>query len=65
MKIYLGVTDNNWYRYLSQIQPEDINFWQPGGQFAFKAIPVGAPFLFKLKSPYNATAHFGFPVNDT
>ena len=29
MKFYLGVTDNNWYKYLSDINPEDINFWQP------------------------------------
>ena len=29
MKFYLGITDNNWYKYLSDINPEDINFWQP------------------------------------
>lgn len=28
MKFYLAVTDNNWYHYLSQIQPDEINFWQ-------------------------------------
>jgi len=35
MKFYLGVTDNNWYKYLSQINPEDINFWQPSGTVNF------------------------------
>lgn len=60
MKFYLGVTDNNWYKFLSQHQPEDINFWQPGGNVNFKAIPKGAPFLFKLKSPLNAIGGLGF-----
>ncbi|MEQ8417792.1 MAG: HNH endonuclease [Imperialibacter sp.] len=60
MKFYLGVTDNNWYRYLSSINPEDINFWQPGGTMNFKAISPGEPFLFKLKSPLNAIGGVGF-----
>jgi putative restriction endonuclease len=49
MKFYLGVTDNNWYRYLSDIAPEDVNFWQPGGRAGFNVLKIGAPFLFKLK----------------
>jgi putative restriction endonuclease len=60
MKIYLGVTDNDWYHYLSRIQPEDINFWQPGGGTNFKVLQPGAPFLFKLKSPINKVAGVGF-----
>ncbi len=60
MKFYLGVTDNNWYNYLSRISPEDINFWQPGGKASFKVIQSGAPFLFKLKSPFNAIGGIGF-----
>ncbi len=60
MKFYLGVTDNNWYKYLSLINPEDINFWQPSGTVNFKVIPPGAPFLFKLKSPLNVIGGIGF-----
>jgi putative restriction endonuclease len=60
MKFYLGVTDNYWYKYLSQINPEDVNFWQPGGSVNFKVIPSGAPFLFKLKSPLNVIGVIGF-----
>jgi len=60
MKFYLGVTDNKWYNYLSQINPEDINFWQPGGTVSFKVLTPGAPFLFKLKSPLNAIGGIGF-----
>ena len=60
MKFYLGVTDNNWYTFLAQETREDINFWQPGGNAAFKALTSGAPFLFKLKSPINAIGGIGF-----
>jgi putative restriction endonuclease len=60
MKYYLGVTDNNWYSYLKGIIPEDVNFWQPGGNVNFKALAFGAPFLFKLKYPYNAIGGVGF-----
>ena len=60
MKFYIGVTDNNWYKYLSNINPEDINFWQPGGSVNFKVLTSGAPFLFKLKSPLNAIGGIGF-----
>lgn len=65
MKFYLGVTDNNWYRYLSQINPEDVNFWQPGGSVSFKVLEQGAPFLFKLKSPLNAISGVGFFASHT
>ena len=60
MKLYLGVTDNRWYNYLSTINPEDVNFWQPGGSATFKVLAPNAPFLFKLKSPLNAIGGVGF-----
>lgn len=60
MKFYLGVTDNKWFRYLWHRNPEDVNFWQPGGNTAFKVIEPGAPFLFKLKYPLNAIGGIGF-----
>lgn len=65
MKFYLGVTDNNWYQYLSRINPEDINFWQPGGNVNFKVLQQGAPFLFKLKAPLNAIGGVGFFSSQT
>lgn len=60
MKFYLGVTDNKWFKYLSNINPEDINFWQPSGTVNFKVLQAGAPFLFKLKSPLNVIGGIGF-----
>lgn len=60
MKYYLGVTDINWYNYLSSQNCDDVNFWQPGGTLAFRVLTTGQPFLFKLKSPINAIAGVGF-----
>jgi len=51
MKFDLGVTDNKWFNYLWHRNPEDVNFWLPGGNTTFKVIEPGAPFLFKLKYP--------------
>ena len=60
MKYYIGVTDNTWYSFLAQKNRDDVNFWQPGGNKVFRALPPGGPFLFKLKSPVNAIGGLGF-----
>ncbi|HEY1045623.1 MAG TPA: HNH endonuclease [Daejeonella sp.] len=60
MKFYAGATDNSWFNYLSRISPEDVNFWQPGGNSAFKYLQPGEPFLFKLKRPYHVIGGLGF-----
>jgi len=60
MKFWVGVTDGKWYRYLSSIDPEDVNFWQPGGNSKFKVLQPGAPFLFKLRYPDNTIVGVGF-----
>lgn len=60
MKCWVGITDNAWFEMLAQQQPDEVNFWQPGGKTNFKAIPPGAPFLFKLHSPLNYVAGGGF-----
>ncbi|MBC8154356.1 MAG: HNH endonuclease, partial [Bacteroidetes bacterium] len=60
MDYYLGATDWRWYNYLSNRIPEDVNFWQPGGHSAFRALKPGGVFLFKLKSPHNAIGGAGF-----
>jgi len=61
MKLYVGVTDNDWYRFLSQLPDVDeVNFWQPGGTHKFGALDPGELFLFKLHSPENFIAGGGF-----
>ena len=60
MKLYAGITDTNWYNYLSRINPDDVNFWQPGGFSSFRVLKEPEPFLFKLRSPIHAIAGVGF-----
>lgn len=54
MKLYVGVTDKNWYSFLQE-RPEidEVNFWQPSGNRHFRALNPGDPFLFKLHHPDN------------
>lgn len=61
MKLYVGVTDNHWFRFLADLQPDEVNFWRPGGG-SFRAIAEGGPFLFKLHSPHNYIVGGGFFV---
>ncbi|HEX6956413.1 MAG TPA: HNH endonuclease [Ferrovibrio sp.] len=52
VKLYIGVTDYDWFRYL-EARPNlsEVNFWQPGGRTNFRAIAPGELFLFKLRAP--------------
>ena len=59
MKIFVGVTDDNWFEYLKSISPDEVNFWQPNSTKNFRAIKPGELFLFKLHSPRNYIAGGG------
>lgn len=65
MKIWVGVTDEDWFTHLSQLNPDEVNFWQPSGARAFRALAPGEPFLFKLHSPKNFIVGGGFFVSHT
>lgn len=60
MDFYVGNTDLTWYRNLRNLPdtPEDINFWRPS-RMEFKAIPIGSPFLLRLKSPVQMIGGMG------
>jgi putative restriction endonuclease len=61
MQAYIGVTDYSWFDLLRKLpEPEEINFWQPGGNQVFKALKPGELFLFKLHYPYNKIVGGGF-----
>lgn len=62
MRMYVGVTDNRWFRFLSREEPDEVNFWQPGGKVPFKVLSPGELFLFKLHSPVNQIVGGGFFV---
>jgi len=52
MNTYVAVTDFDWFQLLaSQINIDEVNFWQPGGNRTFSAIRRNELFLFKLHSP--------------
>ena len=51
LKLYIGVTDRDWYELLRRLpELEEVNFWAPGGT-PFKALSAGELFLFKLHAP--------------
>jgi putative restriction endonuclease len=60
-KTYVGVTDFDWYTFLSS-RPEltEVNFWRPGGRSNFRALGRGDLFLFKLHAPNNYIVGGGF-----
>lgn len=49
MRIYAGVTDQDWFDYLrAQPQIDEVNFWQPSPSTEFRILSKGDLFLFKL-----------------
>lgn len=60
--IYVGVTDNAWFRFLRERNPVEVNFWRPSGQ-PFKALRPGGLFFFKLHAPERKIAGFGIFVS--
>jgi putative restriction endonuclease len=50
--LIVAVTDDDWFNLLRQQQGlEDVNFWKPNAQTAFRALVPGELLLFKLHSP--------------
>lgn len=64
MKMFVGVTDSDWYQQLSVQKPDEVNFWSPSGQ-TFRALQEGEIFLFKLHAPRNHIVGGGFFVRST
>ncbi|MDE2308470.1 MAG: HNH endonuclease [Xanthomonadaceae bacterium] len=60
MKFWLGVTDNQWYEFVSGRAFDEVNFWQPSARAPFTNLPAGTPFFFKLKRPNNHIVGGGF-----
>ena len=61
MKAFVAVTDREWAAVLrGQPGLTEVNFWQPSGSTAFRALQPGQPLLFKLEYPENAIVGGGF-----
>lgn len=65
MKLWLAVTDSDWFEFLRARQPDEANFWQPSGGRQFRVLASGELFLFKLHSPRNYVVGGGIFVRFT
>jgi putative restriction endonuclease len=66
VKIWVGVTDNDWFELLSKTPDlDEVNFWQPGGNRLFRVLEPNEPFLFKLHSPRNYVVGGGYFSHST
>jgi putative restriction endonuclease len=61
MKVYVRITDMDWYRTLAA-QPEvrESNLRKPGGEGDFKALLLGEPFHFRTKWDHNKIVGGGY-----
>lgn len=60
MMFWVGTTDTRWFEFLSRRPLDEVNFWQPSTRPAFDNAPIGMPFVFKVKRPYNHIAGAGY-----
>lgn len=65
MEFWVGITDFDWFTFLKARRPGEVNFWQPSGRVAFKALEPGGLFLFKLHSPQNFIVGGGYFLRHT
>lgn len=61
---FLAVTDKAWFDFLSSRASggylDEVNFWSPRSTRPMKRMALGEPVFFRLKSPVNAIAGYGF-----
>jgi len=65
MKLYVGITDADWFRYLSERNAEEMNFWRQRATSQFKILEPNELFLFKSKYPENKIIGGAFFVRHT
>ena len=61
MRLFVAVTDNAWFAlHCSSERVEEVNFWRPSPEAAFKALSAGELLLFKLHAPEHYIVGGGF-----
>jgi len=60
MRLLVAITDSDWFNYLSELGPDEVNFWQPSASGSFRALLPGEPLLFKLHAPNDYIVGGGF-----
>lgn len=62
MKFFLAVTDDNWFHFLAQHEPDEVNFWAAEQYHEFQSHPRGCSFSIYIKAPNNFVVGGGFFV---
>ena len=65
MRLYVGITDTDWFQYLKARKVAEMNFWRPRAISQFKALAPNELFLFKSKYPENKIIGGAFFVKHT
>jgi putative restriction endonuclease len=66
LKAFVGITDFDWFKYLSGLPGiDEVNFWQPSGRQHFRTLSPGEPFFFKLPYPHHRIVGGGFFAHST
>jgi hypothetical protein len=56
----VALTDRRWFDFLRSRardgRLDEVNFWRPKAQTAFRSLLPGQPFFFRLKAPIHAIA---------
>jgi putative restriction endonuclease len=60
MRFFVAITDSDWFGYLADLCPDEVNFWRPSGAETFRSLAPGEQLLFKLHSPNNYIVGGGF-----
>lgn len=61
MRLFVALTDNEWYWQLrSRPLQDEVNFWQPGGGRSFQALRTSELLLFKPHTPHHSIVGGGF-----
>jgi putative restriction endonuclease len=65
----VALTDRRWFEFLRGLSADgrldEVNFWRPLAQTAFRPLVPGEPFFFRLKHPVNAIVGYGFFAHAT
>jgi putative restriction endonuclease len=62
MKLWVAITDENWFEFLRARNPEEMKLRQPSAGRRAAALEPGTPFLFRLHAPDNFVVGDGFFV---
>jgi putative restriction endonuclease len=51
VRLFVAITDRDWFDVLAREALDEVNFWQPSGRHTSRALQPGELLLFKLHVP--------------